>query len=550
MAIGGIHPRRGPGEGGTDVFIVLQNTKGTAFDAAESSFMCKFAAVATTDSGATARAAPLFEEIVPATRVSQNTVRCRSPAAPAAVTDGREVRIGVSLNNRRFAMTAVGRGFVYTPSESSVAAAAAASPLPAVVRVSPPSGPRSGGTQIVIYFASPARGGDDFEVRFGDDGPAVSAFRLSDTRLRCTTPPWAARLTAAGPPAPSRVPLFLSVNGGPHRATNATFRYAADRPGAAGATARTTSNDANGGSTPGGAGGGGGGGGAEDAPSLASILPPSGPSSGGTQLVVVGAGFGTANRDSFACLFNQTVSSTAFRISPGRLQCTTPPLNKLVAERAGDIPAGEFRRVPPFRVPFGVTMNGQRVDTGGAAVWFTVHPGSEGPTHNLGLGMDNPPPSLRPPVLEHLSPPSGPTSGGTQVGVVGTGFGDSGTLNGMFSCIWARVRASDGEDSSNRNNNNIDNSAGGDDNDDIVTHGVRMSDQRVVCTSPAAGRTGVTTLRVAPPGGDAAMVSNALRFSYYRNTGGAGEGDAAAEGWVILAKSCLVLFLFFFCFCF
>jgi hypothetical protein len=188
---------------------------------------------------------------------------------------------------------------------------------------------------------------------------ARQAVRRSAQSLMCVTPRVA---------APGTAWVFLSRNGEHFVNTTASFAFDLDAP-----------RD-----------------GAEVA-TVGSVLPSSGPVTGGTQVVITGLGFGTGNRDVFTCKFSFTadkvLTTNGFRQSATRVQCTTPA-----------------SLLPPGPVSVSLILNGKALK-GPNLVFDYLAAGSI-------VQKDD-----QPVTLKSVFPNSGPVTGGTQLQVIGSGFG-------------------------------------------------------------------------------------------------------------------------------
>ncbi|MBN1417467.1 MAG: IPT/TIG domain-containing protein, partial [Planctomycetes bacterium] len=143
-------------------------------------------------------------------------------------------------------------------------------PPPTVGSVSPSSGPTAGGTPVAIAGTGFRAGAT---VRFGTADPVPSTF-VSSTSLSCTTPAQeagAVRVTVVNPD-------------GQEGARDGAFEYIAS-------------------------------------PQVASISPASGPTAGGTPVVILGSGF----RSGATVAFGGVAGEDVVVVSATRITCATPP---------------------------------------------------------------------------------------------------------------------------------------------------------------------------------------------------------------------------------
>jgi hypothetical protein len=212
---------------------------------------------------------------------------------------------------------------------------------PSIASISPASGPTTGGTVITISGSSFGVSGS---VTLGGSACAIADWTQS--RIICTNPPGQG----------ANVPLVVTVSGQSSQ-SNPQFSY--------------------------------------DAPSVASISPATGPTTGGTVITISGSSFGVSG--------SVTLGGSACAIgdwTQSRIICTNPP--------------GQGANVPLI-----VTVSGQSSQVNSQF-------------------------SYNAPSVASISPATGPTTGGTVITISGSSFGVSGsvTLGGSACAIadWTQSR--------------------------------------------------------------------------------------------------------------
>ncbi|WP_157789720.1 choice-of-anchor G family protein, partial [Candidatus Microthrix parvicella] len=270
-------------------------------------------------------------------------------------------------------------------------------PPPVVTDLTPPSGPTAGGTVVTIT-------GSGFTGATGvtfDGTPGTSINVISDTEIEITSPPH-----AAGPTdVVVTTPVGASAPG--------TFTFVPP-------------------------------------PVVTDLTPPSGPTAGGTVVTITGSGFTGAT----GVTFDGTPGTSINVISDTEIEITSPPhaagpTDVVVTTPVGASAPGTFTFVPPPVVtdltpPSGPTAGGTVVTitgsgfTGATGVTFDGTPGTSinvisdteieitspphaaGPTDVVvttpgGVSAPGTFTFVPPPVVTDLTPPSGPTAGGTVV---------------------------------------------------------------------------------------------------------------------------------------
>ena len=262
-----------------------------------------------------------LEVVATRTVASDGSLICESPSLAGGASALR-----VSSNAQQFSLPSE---FVYFP--------------PVVVSVSSPStGPSAGGTAVVVQgrglTPGAAGSGCDVVCRFGE--LLTAAAMASDGTITCQSP--------ANPAAEGYdLPLYVSLNRQQFSAGDATFRYTSPTP-------------------------------------LDSVVPRTGPISGGTRLTVRAANL--TGGDDYTCRFrsadgNNHVVNATFA-SDGSVLCTTPELAS----------AGEYN--------FSASLNRQQYRQ---ALPFLFY---------------------EPPQLAAVSPAAGPIAGGAAVAITGTHLAD------------------------------------------------------------------------------------------------------------------------------
>ena len=318
------------------------------------------------------------ETVVPATLISIQAVdhilRCHAPGSLAA---GTVAVLTVSLNAHDYSMAAL--AFTYQQPELTIT-------------MDPALGPALGGTNIT-FVGDGLGSGSHYLCRFGTlVVPAVSATNrtangaaitspLSATSVHCTTPRWSALPAAALAHRldQHRAPVALSLNGQQYYRTGLYFAY-------------------------------------HPTPTLSHVTPPAGPASGGTAVRIDGSSLDGGDKSLFeelwvsqledvrtraelACRFDALNGSLPIAMVPAtwqaaheRVLCKTPSAQPTIASTSLDATL-------PFDATISLSLNG--VDFAASHVTFTYMP---------------------PPVLASISPFSGPSLGGTDITMRGTGF--------------------------------------------------------------------------------------------------------------------------------
>ncbi|MGQ9592491.1 MAG: IPT/TIG domain-containing protein, partial [Planctomycetota bacterium] len=237
--------------------------------------------------------------------VSSTRIECRTPAHAAGVVD-------VTVTNPDLQSATLPNAFEFIPP-------------PTVASVSPASGPTAGGTAVSIAGTGFRSGAT---VRFGAADP-IPATYISSTALAATTPPHAAGL----------VRVTVINPDGQEGSRDGAFEYIPP-------------------------------------PEVVSISPVSGPTAGGTAVVILGSGFlGGAT-----VLFGGAVAEDVIVVTASRITCATPPH--------------------------------------AAGVVDVVVRNIDGQSAMLEAGFQY----IAPPAIASVIPPEGPVTGGTQTTILGSGF--------------------------------------------------------------------------------------------------------------------------------
>ncbi|CAM9091873.1 unnamed protein product, partial [Phaeothamnion confervicola] len=299
-AVTSVSPRGGGVEGGNEVTI-----RGAGF-------------------ALTAHLAVRFGHVVvPATFIGPGELRCVAPPAPRG-----EVTVSVTLNGVDFTVADGNGGDSSSDSGGGVViymyrrAAQLVSVLPTV-------GPMTGGTAVVIAGAgfSEADGGITCRFWMTAAAAAVStaATAISDTELRCITPPAAAS---------GSIYLDAALEGESFAASSIAFRYFSE-------------------------------------PTVLALRPAAGPASGGTVVSVEGANF--LDGVEAQCRFGVAVVSARW-LSPSRLQCQAPPAAAAAATTSsGDVTEGEAATEGEL-VAFELVLAGVAYGSSGTAMMFEYQP--------------------------------------------------------------------------------------------------------------------------------------------------------------------------------
>ena len=200
--------------------------------------------------------------------ITPDVITCQTPAVPeevlaGAAADSNAVVAAVTVTNTRLEESAGSVAFAY-------------SLLPRVVAVSPASGSVRGGTQVTVT-------GEHFQYspmvkcRFGT-AAEVSARFVDATRLVCMAPALASAVAAD-------VEVAVSINGADFSSTSATFQYTPQLV-------------------------------------VTGVEPSCGDVAGGTVVTLSGTGFATG--DGLRCVFGGVPAAAVEVVSDTEARCTTP----------------------------------------------------------------------------------------------------------------------------------------------------------------------------------------------------------------------------------
>ena len=300
--------------------------------------------------------------------------------------------------------------------------------VPAISAVSPTSGSTSGGTTVTVT-------GTGFtgvtKVVFGS-APSTGFTVVSDTRITANTPPGAAGIVDV---------VVTNARGASAVTPQDHFVY----------------------STPG--------------PTVASVAPTSGPTTGSTTVIISGSGFTGVTKVAFG-----TVAAAVTVVSDTKITALSPPQAVGIQDVTVTTPAGtsalsaadQFTYKPPPPTVTGVAPGAGTV-TGGTTVTITgtgftgatkvlfgtvaatsfavvsdsrvtaVSPAEAAATHNVTVTTANGTSALTAadhftftapvPVITSVAPSSGPASGGTTVTITGTAF--TGATKVLFGTVAA-----------------------------------------------------------------------------------------------------------------
>ena len=388
------HPQAGQGIGfGTGVVPVRLSVNGQQWHATSASFLYLEPAVAYTVTpnfvpALTAGAGSLvtvhgdhfvntnslycqFGDSTPvrAVYLSPQAVQCPVPLRPVG-----EVELSLSLNGRNF-----GTGPEGTPLPFAFV------PTPTVTALSPASGITHGGTTVTVTGTGFAYT-PELACRFGDS--QVPARFISATQVQCTSPP--SMTVAVGAAAGGVVTVEVTTNGVTYTTDAAQFMYA--QPSR-----------------------------------VSSLLPATGPASGGTDVDVRGVFF-TAHSTRVACVFTGPAGWTqrleGTLVSESLVRCTTPVGSPAVQAL---LPAGTTVDAPGADVLAGAA---DMASQAGEVVQVTVEVGGV-PSWGAALPFRFVPDAS----TLSMTPVTGPETGDTAVTVRGAGFLSGSSLACRFTAV-------------------------------------------------------------------------------------------------------------------
>lgn len=213
---------------------------------------------------------------VPAQYISEQEVECISPSLADTTGRSAAVSFGISMNG--------GIDWEYGRDEKVTFEYA---PIFHIGRISPPSGPSTGGTSIEIEFTSgnALSGVDKYMCHFGD--LVVGALAISDDAIECISPQY----------EEGSVSLEVSRDGGDITEDRRTFTY-------------------------------------YHQPVIESLQPPHGYARLGQTVRVLGYGFGLRRpSDHISCRFNKRIISDARWVSSREIICDAPSIDPTVDPR-------------------------------------------------------------------------------------------------------------------------------------------------------------------------------------------------------------------------